>query len=75
MRFGSIWFGFEKSIKKSDPIRAVFAKYHPNTSNNIPFCAVYDFFDRFAVLILIGLDFPTIGGGGLGDPGFGPSLI
>jgi len=50
---------FWKINPKSNPIQAVFTKCHPNTSNNIRFCAVFGFFDRFAVLIWIGLDLNT----------------
>ena len=42
VRFGLVWF--LKFNPKSDPIRAVFIKCHPNTSNIIRFCAVFGFF-------------------------------
>jgi hypothetical protein len=42
---------------KSNP--SGFLKRHLNTSNNIWFCAILDFFNRFTVLVWIKLDLNT----------------
>jgi len=41
VQFALIWFW--KNNLKYDPIRAVFIKCHPNTSNIIRFCVVFGF--------------------------------
>jgi len=39
-----VWFDFKKRNSISDPIRAIFTKVYPNTSNNYVLCG---FFHRF----------------------------
>jgi len=63
MQFGSVWFGFEKSIQsliQSKRFSQNIIQTHPIIFGFVRFLV---FLDRFAVLIWIGLDLNTPTGG------------